>query len=395
MSEFRLLVLKAPDKLEEYFLLVFRGSSSPHTTVAKKMFSNLPVILPGANPEQLVSTGLWTGMPQGWSAMDTSARYFEGRRDVAVEAPVCPFPRSDVAYLALPAHYDHCIDNKPTSSEKFVTHRASLGAVCDDRGQPTASTDGPNYFQAIVANDVGGTNVMVVPIDEILRLNHPHVSPLQDQNTILLEDGIKCSYGSLLMRAKLCAMAVSIDQLVNQIDFQNDLDRSFYLRCQIVAAIRQWMNITRLQDGIDRTRTTFPSVGKLISYGQGHCHGLSSAMAACMFPFSRALGLDVQYRGGYILGGAGDSTDQPVVNNVERHQWLEITYRPSMQRTICDLSFMNGRAGKLQELFGPGDHCDLFLPVSLAYSRVGRSYPNGRLIAGTKLAGISPNDVRM
>ncbi len=62
------------------------------------------------------------------------------------------------------------------------------------------------------------------------------------------------------------------------------------------------MNITRLQSGVDRLRDArTQDVGRLITYGQGHCHGLSSTTAAVLLPFAKVLGLFVKYRAGSVM----------------------------------------------------------------------------------------------
>lgn len=47
-------------------------------------------------------------------------------------------------------------------------------------------------------------------------------------------------------------------------------------------------------------------MAKIITYGQAHCHGLSSSFAASLLPFSHALGIDVRYRfGDHFAGDQG------------------------------------------------------------------------------------------
>ena len=93
-------------------------------------------------------------------------------------------------------------------------------------------------------------------------------------------------------------------------------------------------------------------------------------MASFLLPFCKVLGIDLKYRGGYSFGG---EAEKPVKNEVERHQWLEFTCRPSMKSFICDLWY-------------EGVHEDskfLTMPISEAYDHV--MYPNCKLIIGTKV----------
>ena len=78
-------------------------------------------------------------------------------------------------------------------------------------------------------------------------------------------------------------------------------------------------------------------------------------MAAFLIPFSSLLGIDVRYRGGYSFG---NNSQHEVRNDIEMHQWLEVTFRPSMETTICDLWYE-----------GVNDDMQfLHLPMDIAYS---------------------------
>eukprot|EP00913_Durusdinium_trenchii_P002627 g2433.t1 len=103
-------------------------------------------------------------------------------------------------------------------------------------------------------------------------------------------------------------------------------------------------------------------------HGQGHCHTVSSTMAAFLFPFAQVLGLDVKYRGGYSWGGVnmGEPADETVE---ERHQWLEVTLRPSLQSYVCDLWVADAVGNDA-----------LKWPISEAYQN--RLYPNGSFNIG-------------
>lgn len=104
-------------------------------------------------------------------------------------------------------------------------------------------------------------------------------------------------------------------------------------------------------------------------FGQGNCHGVSSTMAAYLYPFSKMLGIDLKYRGGYSFSKA---SGEPVKNKPERHQWLEFTCRPSMESFICDL-FYEGCSQKSEFLT---------MPIDIAYDEF--MYPNGDQIIGCK-----------
>jgi len=145
------------------------------------------------------------------------------------------------------------------------------------------------------------------------------------------------------------------------------------LKC--IHAIRKCVNIVTFNKGdvkeviADREKTG--DVGLTGLYGQGNCHGCSSTMAAYLYPFSKVLGIDLKYRGGYSFH---TEPQMPVKNQVERHQWLEITCRPSMETFLCDLWYE-----------GVNFKTDyLTMPIDKAYMEV--MYPNGKLILNSKSA---------
>ena len=116
-------------------------------------------------------------------------------------------------------------------------------------------------------------------------------------------------------------------------------------------------------------RQKIDSIGKMALKGQGNCHGCSSVMGAFLYPFSRILGIDLKYRGGCSFKV---EDNEEVKNNVERHQWLEITCRPSMETFQVDLWY-EGVNEDDTYVGNPIDHC---------YSQM--MYPNGKLIIGSK-----------
>eukprot|EP00397_Hematodinium_sp_SG-2012_P060096 GEMP01077835.1.p1 GENE.GEMP01077835.1~~GEMP01077835.1.p1 ORF type:complete len:113 (+),score=17.76 GEMP01077835.1:184-522(+) len=107
-------------------------------------------------------------------------------------------------------------------------------------------------------------------------------------------------------------------------------------------------------------------------------------MAAFLLPFSRALGLDVRYTGGFHFNRQKE-TD--ISNEIERHQWLELTLRPSNEVFVTDLTVAK-------------NHKDpwILMPVRDAYSQSGTSaldglYANGKLIIGTHILPVENSDI--
>lgn len=122
----------------------------------------------------------------------------------------------------------------------------------------------------------------------------------------------------------------------------------------------------------DRFKTG--SAGKLALFGQGNCHGVSSTMAAFLYPYRNMLGIDLKYRGGTSSGAN---------NTIEEHQWLELTFRPSMKTYVCDIWYEGINH----------DSRYLCMPIKEAYQNL--TYPNGRLIIGTKIQPLSKTDTTM
>ena len=125
----------------------------------------------------------------------------------------------------------------------------------------------------------------------------------------------------------LAQVALALEDVATRLDFEGDAEAVVAGQLECVKRVRQVLNITRLQvrprsppavptkhgatnsavlvvrtvhaaaqDGVDRRRESRSnSVARLITYGQGHCHGLTSCMAAVLHAFSPVLGIDVAY----------------------------------------------------------------------------------------------------
>ena len=81
-------------------------------------------------------------------------------------------------------------------------------------------------------------------------------------------------------------------------------------------------------------RETTGTVGRLSLRGQGNCHGCSSVISAYLIHFGPLLGIDVKYRSGYSHHSIPGDVVKP---NIDKHQTVEVTLRPSMKSFIVDL----------------------------------------------------------
>ena len=77
------------------------------------------------------------------------------------------------------------------------------------------------------------------------------------------------------------------------------------------------------------------------------------------------LGIDVRYRGGFSI----HDPLEPVADAPERHQWLELSLRPTMRTFACDLYLQDGHKDRPPSL--------LTWPIAEAYLQ--GMYPNGAL----------------
>jgi len=185
-----------------------------------------------------------------------------------------------------------------------------------------------------------------------------------EREVLHLEDGIKLDYSSPLARAKMlqCALAVGplLESLINTLDgtldgpLRLDMTGLDSVRASVIIAIRRCLDITTFQrssssqrstaqgregaghgdergrPGRDRDRSRYcgDDAARFATYGEGHCHTVTSVMTGFLYPFSELLGLDLQYR--EDTGG--------------HHQWLDVVMRPSMVGLVVDLYRADGFA---------------------------------------------------
>jgi len=300
-------------------------------------------------------------LPAHWSRLLTAPRYPPGRR-VLVRAPVCPHPAH--------AQFLHA---RPTCCAPLerLTYRGVVVNRADDRYTVELPTgEGPPVSLEVSARDMRRWN------------GRHHFPPLpRSRHIVQLEDGIRCNYEAPLTRAKLWEIAFALEPVVRELDFTAEACAETQRRA--VRTVRGCLDLTTFQRGSgdelveghtrNRERYCGDDAASFAVHGQGHCHTVSSVMAAFFLPFTAALGIDLRYRGGQSIGMA--ATD-PVADAPETHQWLEFTCRPSPHyheallptTYICDLYADDTlRSGKF-----------LDMPIASAYGKY--VYPNGELL---------------
>jgi len=100
-------------------------------------------------------------------------------------------------------------------------------------------------------------------------------------------------------------------------------------------------------------------------------------MAAFLLPIAPLLGIDLKYRGCFTFGD-----NQPTISNVERHQCLEISLRPSGKSFVVDLWLA-------EKYDNPAWLC---MDFTTAYNRF--MYPNGAFILKTRPSEVLGSDFK-
>lgn len=213
--------------------------------------------------------------------------------------------------------------------------------------------------------------------EEIGILNQPHEFFFEESTGKLrLEDGLHCDYKSRLVRAKMAEICLSLAPLVESLDFNSP--KCEELQKEAIRQVRSCLNMVTFQGGVDRRRVArSDSAGRLAVNGQGHCHGVSSVMAAFLLPLAPVLGIDLKYRGCFTFD---DLSSGPVASETERHQCLEVTLRPSGTSLVVDL-WME------EKYTDPGW---LLRDIQTAYSQF--MYSNGALIIHTRPVQLANTD---
>lgn len=293
--------------------------------------------------------------------MMRSPRYFVGRR-VLVRATVCARPTS-ASYMKL----------DEGAGKELTTHNATIVSSAGDA------------VVVEVAHSDGGVRQLSYSRGQLLALNQPHVLS-KVRGAVVLEDGLRCKYSSLLAKAKMCEIALRLAPLIKGLNFADDPAATEETQLECVRCIRTCLDIVTFQRGLDRGRSCAmcDDAARFAVHGQGHCHTVSSVMCAFLYPWAPLLGLDLCYRGGYSFKDVNldDASilDGEVADKPERHQWLEVSLRPRMRRFAVDLWVQDAHMGEAA----------LRWPAEEAYQQ--RMYPHGQLQLGQTVAPPEESD---
>ncbi|KNC47848.1 uncharacterized protein AMSG_04078 [Thecamonas trahens ATCC 50062] len=349
------------------------GSSAPQLKrESAAVFAALPII--GTNREttsaELVALGVWASAPIGVDALAPPPSLEPGSRLAVSSRHIRPLVEPPGAYLAYDAETDY--------GEAFTNQLCTV-----------VSSNETTVRVAIPTADGGNAEVTLdrEAAERGSIYGVPGYLSRQPNGTLVFEDLITADYSVPAMRAIMLRAALQLESVAIQIEVSCDGDEAINDAARAAVPFVVWstVDMSRLQDGVDRRRNTSHRVEQLVTGGQGHCHGLSSAMAALLLPFCDLLGMRVAYCRGYTLR----SDDDAVRNDVDRHQWLQISMLPSGRSYTCDVSryglpapqqqhdrstlaaetvALAAEAGAL--LASP----ELALPIELAYSLAGARY---------------------
>ncbi len=325
---------------------------------AMELFRNLPKINSATTGVEMQKLGLWTTPPRGLEQMQRSARYLPGRQ-VMVETTV----HSNV-------FDDRTLLSYKEDGVKARTYRATL-----------VGEEGDNFLVEVD----GKPDPISVPKTEIYKLNQPH---LFEGDRLGIAN---CDYNDPLVKAKLAEMAIKMDDLVGQLDFTKMKTDSGGGHAAVWGFGRGARNMHEIQracvkvvhDSIDMRysghndrqpgRTSGGGAGRQAIKGRGVCYDQSGVNCALLAPFSKMLGVDIQFISGGVYRNVRNADANPFRGGA--HGWLQLTYRPSMEHRICDRTWRQP------------DHA-----MDRAYSRWGDRYPGG-FYWGVKSAPVVDTDV--
>ncbi len=317
---------------------------------AEALFKQLPVVKPGMAATDFVKAGLWAKAPQGIEEMQKSARYLPGRQVLVETTCYAKVPaRSDVTYETQRKK----IGSYDPNGKLAVTYRATLVGA------------DPNNDKNFLVKVDGSDKPISVTKASIFEHNQPHELGKEyiksDTHRELPYNWTTwdMDYASPLARAKLCEVAIKMDELVGKLDFSKQkteggsginvfgrgdvAQKMVDLQKKCVETVFRSINMKypredgRPFDDPGRAPQGNRDVARQAIKGTGMCVQQSTVFGGLMTPFMEVLGVDGQYRSGNCyrnIRGATDNVYAP--DYASGHGWWQITFRPSMDMTVTD-----------------------------------------------------------
>jgi hypothetical protein len=310
---------------------------------ALEVFNNLPTIGPDTRAEDLVAAKLWSVAPRGYAEMQQSARYMPGRQIKVVTQVQADLPDGDT--------------RKYTKEEKnFMVFNAAGPTGITSRAT-LMGEQGDNFLVQVEGKKKG--DLISVPKAQIFEHNHPHGYSQQ------------AGYGDPFMKAKMCQAAILMADDVAKLDFTKVMttttnrtgrkaasEQMVDVQMRCFKHIHDVINMNYYGDGNDhpqRVSGRAGNSGRAAILGSGVCTQQREVMRDLAFPFAALLGFDLRS----VTGGVHRDTDAaaPMDRQLRSfanggHDWLEVTFRPTMTMTVCDRTWQQCNMS-LFEAYGP------------------------------------------
>lgn len=337
-------------ELRKYYDVMIGAVDNPALkATAEALFSALPVVKPGMSADDFVKAGLWTVAPRGVDEMQKSARYLPGRQ-VLVETTV---------HASVPARsaagYEDARKNVGTYDAKGVTAVTYRGTLVGE--------DPANKKNFLVKVD-GAAQPVSVTKASIFSHNQPHqlaaryIKSETNRDLPYNGDRWKMDYAEPLAKAKLCEIALLMDEHVKQLDFAKTKTDPAGGQLAVFGRGATAKKMVDLQKAcveivfraIDmkypeskpfkdpgRAPDSLANVARQAIRGTGMCVQQSTVFGGLLTPFMDVLGVDGQYRSGNCFRNIKGATKNVFAPDYETgHGWWQVTFRPSMEVTVTD-----------------------------------------------------------
>ena len=315
------------------------GSGNP---LISKLFGRLPQLLTKKfwlkSAKQLIELGIWRDEDYALWVDESWGGFYDGGEFCARPSDVCFYPPGRTVFFLASGVSDvaedccrllpNADDNGEIRNREAFRGWGTLVHGFSDGGERDAARTDPVEVEVRTTDNSTRPRRIRVSKAHIREQNSPlwlRADPGAQKGNVavalLLEDGIRANFASPLLRARLLEILLQIEH------------RHPKSRPDLLTTIRRCLNLTCLYQKLDRRRyCRSDDVGKLATYGTAHCHGMTSVLAAVLYPFSHVFGLYQRYTGGYSgfvrAVPLSDSTEVVLQNRIrnrpERHQWLEL-----------------------------------------------------------------------
>ncbi len=315
-----------PEFWNDIYKAVIAGPTAPAETRAiaadaLRLFASLPKITPEMAPQELVEMGILKKLPDGWERMDQTPRYIPGRQVMVQTHINTNFgnPKSFGEYLA--------------TGSVGLTHRATL-----------VGERGDNFLVEID----GRAEPVEISKQVVAALNQPQ----QYGGGKFSVNGVIVDYNDPYMKMNLYFAFTHLGKAIERMDFRQAFAKEanheatitsktevFDLQQRLVSTLHNMVNMEYSHD-----LNSGESAARLAIKGSGQCYSQAAVMAALLAPFSKVIGIDVQYVNGQVYRDA-DPTRSGYPYNGSNHGWLQITYRPVGVTRITDRTWVQPNIG--------------------------------------------------